>query len=99
MASKFTILWSDESVRNLEEILNYLEKEWTWREVERFKEQLLKQLNLIQQFPQLFPKSEINRRIRRAVMNRHITIYYEIKGNRIQLAYLFNNRKDPSKLK
>jgi hypothetical protein len=47
MVSKYPIVWSEEAVRNLESILEYLYARWTQREVDNFKRLLAKQLILI----------------------------------------------------
>lgn len=39
---KYKLYWSNESLNNLEDILDYLSKKWTSREVEDFKEKLRK---------------------------------------------------------
>lgn len=60
MAYRYKLFWSDEAINNLESILDYLQNQWTQREVDKFKNQLSKQLNLITSNPKLFPKSELN---------------------------------------
>ncbi len=48
MASDFKIFWTNEAINNLEEILDYLQSRWSEREIENFKKQLSKQINLIE---------------------------------------------------
>ena len=98
MESNFRILWSDEAVRNLEDILDYLTSRWTEREISNFKVQLSKQLDFITQFPYMFPSSEQNERLRKAVMSKQTIIFYEVKEGVINIAYLFNTRQDPSQI-
>ena len=95
----YKIFWSDESLKNLEGILSYLETEWTEREVTIFKKKLSRQLDLIQKNPKLFPISSIQPRLRKAVLSRQTTIYYELKGFEIYIAYLFNNKMDIRRIK
>jgi len=99
MAYHYKLFWSDEAINNLESILDYLQNNWTQREVDRFKNQLSKQLNLIIGNPKLFPKSDHNPRLRKAVLSKQTTIFYEISETRINLVYLFNSRQDIKKLK
>lgn len=95
----YKIFWSDESLNNLEAILSYLETEWTEREVLIFKKKLSNQLDLIQKNPKLFPISSIQPRLRKAVLSRQTTIFYELKGFEIHIAYLFSNRMDIRRIK
>ena len=94
MVYDYKLFWSDESIKNLESILDYLQERWTQKEVEIFKKRLSKQLDLIVSNPRLFPKSDYNPRLRKAVLSKQTTIYYEISGTNINLAYLFNNHQD-----
>ena len=55
MGSDYKIFWTDEAIRNLESILDYLTSRWAQKEVNKFKYQLGKQIELIQRNPRLFP--------------------------------------------
>lgn len=54
----FKLFWSEEAIRNLENILNYLIEKWSQREVDNFKSRLSRQLDLIVKNPRMFPVSE-----------------------------------------
>ena len=53
----YKLRWSEESIRNLEEILDYLHNKWTDKEVNNFKKKLSHQIDLIIQNPFMFPSS------------------------------------------
>lgn len=95
----YKLFWTEESIRNLEEILNYLISNWSQKVVDNFKQKLSKQLELILSNPEMFPVSNFNPRLRKAVLSRQTTIFYEVKGNIVYLAYLFVNRKNIEKIK
>jgi plasmid stabilization system protein ParE len=99
MASDYKIFWTNEAINNLESILNYLSNNWTQREIENFKNRLSKQIRLIQQNPYLFPISHYNYRLRKAVLSKQVTIFYELSGQIIYLVYLFNNQQDIERIK
>ncbi|HZK07603.1 MAG TPA: type II toxin-antitoxin system RelE/ParE family toxin [Bacteroidales bacterium] len=99
MNYSFPVIWSEEAVRNLEETLDYLVNRWTQREVNNFKTKLSRQLNLISQNPKLFPVSGIQPRLRKAVLSSQTTIFYEFKNDSVYIVYLFNNAKNPDKIK
>ena len=94
MAFDYKIVWTDEAINNLESILNYLTYRWTQREIDNFKAKLSNLLGLIQQNPTLFPISQHNPRLRKAVLSKQTTIFYEVSGQIIYLVYLFDNRQD-----
>ena len=91
MDSDYKIFWTGEAVDNLASILGYLEERWTQKEVGHFKYKLTKQLDLIVQNPEIFPVSQINPRLRKAVLSIQTTIFYELSGKIIYLVYLFSN--------
>ncbi|GEM_PF-155098 len=90
----YRLFWTEEAIRNLEEILDYLIDNWSQKEVESFNKKLSKQLDLILINPKMFPVSSYNPRLRKAVLSKQTTVFYELKGNIIYLAYLFVNRKN-----
>ena len=57
----YKILWTDEAIRNLEQILNYIATNWTEKEVSNFKIKLSEQLNIISKFPNIFPHRQLLR--------------------------------------
>ena len=99
MASDYKIFWTNEAINNLEDTLDYLNSRWTQREIDNFKSRLSKQIGLIQQNPGLFPISQYNSRLRKAVLSKQTTIFYEVTGQIIYLVYLFDNKQDIEKIK
>jgi plasmid stabilization system protein ParE len=95
----YKIFWTEEAIQNLEEIIDYLKNKWTQREVDNFKLKLSKQIDLIGNNPGMFPISTFQPRLRKAVLSRQTSIFYEIKDNVIYLAYIFVNHKNVDRLK
>jgi plasmid stabilization system protein ParE len=95
----FKLIWSQESINNLEEILDYLITNWSQKEVTRFKKKLARQIDLIIQFPKMFPVSIYNAELRKAVLSKQTTLFYKIKGNEIYLVYIFVNARNIKKIK
>jgi plasmid stabilization system protein ParE len=92
------VIWSDDALNNLREIIDYLESRWTQREIGNFAKKLEKQLEIIKRLPLSYPKSR-KKNIRKAVMTKQTTVYYEISNDAIRIVTLFDNRKNPNKLK
>jgi plasmid stabilization system protein ParE len=99
MDSDYKIFWTNEAINNLESILDYLNRSWTQREIDNFKKKLSKQIDLIEKNPKLFPLSDYNPRLRKAVMSKQTTIFYELSGTVIYLVYLFSNKQDIDRIK
>ncbi len=99
MESECKIFWSEESLNNLEGILDYLNHKWTEKEVVNFKWKLSSQLDIISKFPNLFPASQINPNLRKAVLSRQTTLFYQVHNKKIYIVYLFDTRQNPDKIK
>lgn len=95
----YKIVWTKEAINNLEEILNYLIERWSQKEVDNFKRKLSNQIGLIGVFPKMFPQSINNPKLRKAVLSKQTSIFYQIKNNTIYLVYIFVNSKDVKRLK
>ena len=90
----YKVYWTNKSINNLESILNYLKENWTQRDIENFRNRLSKQIRLIKQNPYLFPVSQYNSRLRKAVLSKKVTVFYEVSGQIIYLILLFNIKQN-----
>lgn len=98
MDSKYTFRWTDESIRNLEGILGDIKMKWTEKEVNHFKQKLIQQLQIIERFPTIFPVSGLNPRLRKAVMSKQTSLFYELQDEIIYIVHIFDTRQNPRKL-
>jgi len=99
MSSGYSIFWTDEANTNYDNIINYLSTHWTIKEKIEFTRKLENRIQVIKQFPEIFPKSSFNINTHRAVFTEHITIYYSVEKKIIKIYSLFDVRQDPKKLK
>ena len=98
MENIYKIVWSDEALSNLKNILTYLENNWSTKEINKFATLLDRQLNRIQNNPFLFAESESRSTIRKSVLTKQVSIYYRVKNKTVELISLFDNRQNPKKL-
>lgn len=99
MKSGYKTEWSDEALKNLDSIIDYLTIKWTDREIRNLFEKLDKRLDIISKNPLSFPASDLRINIRRCVLTEQTSIYYEIKKDSIVILSLSDNRKDPKSIK
>ena len=99
MKNTYKLIWSDEALNNLKNIIDYLEYKWTKKEIKKFAKLFDKQVDLIVDNPLLFPKTDKSKDIRKSVLTKHTSIYYKINKYDIELLSIFDNRQDPEKLK
>ena len=98
MKNIYKLIWSDEALNNLKDIIDYLENRWTERQIKKFAQLLDKQLKLIEENPYLFSQTARSNGLRKAVLSSQTTIYYRITDNDVRIITLFDNRQNPNKL-
>ena len=99
MKNGYKILWTDFALKELEDTIEYLEENWTEKELQNLALNIEETLKLITQNPELFQGSEIKKDIRRAIILSHNTMYYRVKNNQIEIISFFSNRQNPKKRK
>lgn len=99
MASR-KVFWSNSSLTDLDNILNYLRLRWSTKEVESFKVKLFNRIALISKSPKLFKVSDQQPGLRKSVLSKQTSIFYSFEENsaRIFIIRLIDNRMSPSKL-
>jgi plasmid stabilization system protein ParE len=99
MKDGYKILWTDFALKELENTIEYLEENWTEKELQNLALNIEETLKLISQNPELFQGSEIKKDIRRAIILSHNTMYFRVKNNQIEIISFFSNRQNPKKRK
>jgi plasmid stabilization system protein ParE len=99
MKNGYKILWTDFALKELKNTIEYLEENWTEKELQILTLNIEETLKLISQNPELFQVSEIKKDIRRAIILSHNTMYYRVKNNQIEIISFFSNRQNPKKKK
>ena len=96
MKSGFKIRWTPNARKDLENTLEYLEENFSAKEITRLVQKIERVAELISQNPNLFPKSEKSK-IYKVVILKFNTMYYRIKNNQIEILSFFSNRQNPAK--
>jgi len=95
MKSTYKIIWTNHALSELKEIIEYLESNWTHKEISRLFRKIEKSIGQIERNPLMYPKTEKRESVRRAVLTRQLTLYYKTDNNFIYILSLFDNRRDP----
>ena len=97
MKSGYKILWTNHALDELSATYEYLEHNFTEKELYRLSLEIEKVLELISKTPGLFPVSEF-KGVRKVVIKKFSTIYYREKNDAIEIVSFFSNRKNPEKI-
>jgi plasmid stabilization system protein ParE len=99
MKSTYNIVWSDEAVLGLSEIIGYIESRFSEKDVKKFVKILDDHLEAIKNNPKIFPVTSKSRYIRRASVAKLTSIFYKVDGENIYLVSISDNRKNPERLR
>lgn len=93
------IIWSPLAENDLDNILGYLNKNWSNKIALRFINIIDEVLRQIAINPKQFPIINKNLKVRKCVVTKHNSLFYLQNNNRIEILRLFDNRQDPDKLR
>lgn len=99
MKSGYKILWTDHALSELKETINYLETFWTENDVRNFSRKLEHTAQIISKSPEIFPIAKEKPTVRKAVVEKHNTLYYRILIDKIEILSLFSNVQNSKKKK
>lgn len=76
------IKWTPQAVKGLEIVIAYLELEWTAREILQLENNINKITDLIVLTPEIFPKSNLENHLHKAVVDKNNYLVYRINYNK-----------------
>lgn len=92
------IVWSIEASSQLDEIIHYLEKNWTEKEIRNFFVRLEEGIAAIKDAPHRYKDSERKPNTKEFILSQHTTIFYSYDDKYLNILLLWINRKDPQDL-
>ena len=97
MKNGYKILWTAFALKELEKTIEYLEENWTEKELRTLAESIEEKLALISQNPNLFQASDNKKNIRSVVIQTYNTLYYRFENEQIEIISFFSNRQNPKR--
>jgi len=93
-------IWTAKARITYFQVMDYLEKNWTKKEVLQFYNRVEIIIRTIQKNPGIYPESQYIKDIRKAFVDKNNSLFYMVdhSNNRIFLLTFFDNRQNPKKL-
>jgi plasmid stabilization system protein ParE len=88
------VQWSEEAEFTFDHIVSFIEDHWSTSSSDKFIIKVKKLLITISNQPFLFPESGIEN-VRKAVITKQTSVFYEIYPDKIMLVFFWDNRQDP----
>ena len=81
------IIWTLQADKGLATVIEYLEKEWTFREILQLEENINQVVNQIRFFPDLYPKSKKQPNLHKALIDKNNYFVYlvNLEKSRIEI--------------
>jgi len=94
----FEVNWSLKSKADYFEIIDYLIDNWGRNSAKKFKETLMKSLNLISKMPYIYTETEFRKDVRRSIVVKQVSMYYKVieEKREIVIIRFFDNRRNPN---
>jgi len=94
MKSGYKIQWTEFALDELDKTIDYLQENFTDKEIKKFASKIESVLELISINPFLFQKAE-GKEVYRVVILKYNTLYYRIKDKDVEILSFFSNRQNP----
>ena len=98
MKSGYKILWTANALKELDDSINYLENNFSIKELIQLANKIENVSELISKNPNIFPISKQNN-VHRVVILRYNTMYYKVKSDNIIILSFFSNRQSTKRKK
>ena len=95
---QFDVVFTDEADDTFDSIGNQILKRWGERELLNFRRRVYDVVEVISRSPLIFRSVSNNDNIRKAVVHKNCSMFYEIKEQRIDILFFWDNRQDPISL-
>ena len=92
MRNKLEVIWFEESTQRTDQVINFLTTNWSEKEVFIFFADLKIFEEIVSNFPEIHPESQIKKGYRCAVINNQISKLYSIENKLILVHPSFDNR-------
>lgn len=93
------IVWTKKGSESFNGIVEYIEKEFSQKEVDFFILEVYGVISHITSYPKMYPVSRKNKKIRKATITKQCCLLYKINRSTITLLLFWDNRKDPNTIK
>ena len=87
------IIWSQQSKKDYWQNIDYLEAEWTFRDVVNFIEKVENTINLLSNKNVQFISTNY-KNVNKVVITKQITLYYKLNSEKIELLRFWNTYQD-----
>lgn len=90
-----TVSFSEEAYETLLGIGIFIEETWGYNYAEKFIKSVYKKIDLILVQPFIYEPISLNSNVRKGVVSKYTSFYYQVYQEEIRVLFFFDNRQEP----
>ena len=90
------VVWSENAETTFDSIVLYIEAKFGVPSAKKFIVKVDSVIHSISKQPYIYKISSFNNKVRKAVISKQCSLFYEINKETIQLSYFWDNRQEPA---
>jgi hypothetical protein len=95
MEESLSVEWSEPAAIQLDNFYKFIFEKWSFKEAEKFLDQVQEFESIISRFPKAFIQSSKKKKYRIGLIHKHVSAIYEIRKTKIIMVALIDNRSNP----
>lgn len=89
------LFWTEEAKETFEIVINFIHQIWGDKQVEKFIQKASKTLENISSQPYIFKSSAIQENVRKGLISKQTSVFYQIESDKIVILFFWDNRQKP----
>jgi hypothetical protein len=91
----FTLIFAQEARETYASIQAQILERWGETVLAKFERKTLKTLDQISKSPFIFKGIEENSNVRKGLINKNCSVFYEVKTDKVEILFFWDNRQEP----
>ena len=92
------VVWTEQAEQDIQKNLDYLEITWGAESASNFLDRVEASLKAVQKNPISYQSVEHKEEVHRFVINKYISLFYQVENEKLALLSFWDNRRNPSDL-
>lgn len=89
------ISFSEEAYETLLAIGSFIEETWGYEHANKFVNSVYQKIDLIAVQPFIYESISLNSKVRKGVISKYTSFYYQVNQEEIRILFFFDNREEP----
>jgi len=92
---ELSISFSEEAYETLFAIGIFIEEKWGYEYANKFINSVYRKIDLVAIQPFIYEPISINNSVRKGVISKYTSFYYQVNQDEIRILFFFDNRQEP----